>query len=156
VSVQGKLTRDEECDRILESFGPRFDLINEALDQQFRTIHNRSQVLLGICGILISASVVVTTGRIVIGRPAFLHQHVAGILLNAAGVMDMLAAAIVVGGVLRVRWLTEQPGASLRAWVLSTLAYRDRKTRTYRASIVLLLLAMLSYQVAVAIALSQL
>jgi len=41
-------------------------------------------------------------------------------------------------------------------WVLSNLLYRDRKTRAYRLAIVLILASMVSYQVAIAIAMLQL
>lgn len=151
------LTRDEECERILKAHGPEdFERISIALDKQFRTIHNRAQLLLGICGVLISASVVVTTGRLIGGRTEFSHQHIAGTLLVIAGVLEIGAAAVVVGGVLNVRWITQQPGDDLRGWVFSNLLYRDRKTRAYRIAILLILLSMMSYQTAIAIALLQL
>jgi hypothetical protein len=147
------LTREEECDRILKGHGPEdFERISSALDRQFGTIHNRAQLLLGICGVMISASVLITTGRI-IGRPDFLHQHIAGRLLIVAGGTEILAAAVVVAGVLSVRWITQQPGDDLRGWVISNLAYRDRKTRSYRVAIALVLLSLVTYQVAVAIVL---
>jgi hypothetical protein len=151
------LTREQECDRILAHYGPDgFEPISEALDRQFRTIHNRAQLLLGVCGILISASVLVTTGRLIGPRPIFGHQHVAGVLLFSAGVLDIIAAGIVVAAVLDVRWITRQPGDDLRAWLLSNLAYRDRKTLAYRVAILIVLFSMMSYQGAIAIALLQL
>jgi hypothetical protein len=151
-----KLSRDEECERILNVHGPGdFAAISTELNRQFATIHNRAQLLLGICGVLISASVLVTTGRL-IGRPQFLHQRFAGRLLVVAGLLEIAAAAVVVGGVLNVRWITQQPGGDLRAWVLSNLKYRDGKTRAYRLGLVLVLLSMVLYQTAVAVALIQL
>src|SRR5690348_7772644 len=125
------LTRSAECDRILQYYPEDFDRISEALDRQFRTIHNRAQLLLGVCGVLISATVVVTTGRI-ISRPNFLHHHLTGRLLVVAGALQIAAAAVTVAGVLSVRWITQQPGGDLRGWVLSNLEYRDKKTRAYR------------------------
>ena len=151
------LTREEECERIVKSHGPaEFERISEALDRQFRTIHNRAQVLLGICGVLISASVLVTTGRLIGPRPEIRHQHAAGLLLVIAGVLEIGAAGTVVGGVLNVRWITQQPGEDLHGWVFSNLAYRDSKTLAYRVAIALILLSMISYQVAIAIAMLQL
>jgi hypothetical protein len=150
-----KLARAEECERILTYYGPDdFGRISHELDKQFTMLHNRAEVLLGICGILISASVVITTGRL-IGRGDFIAQRIPRLFLLAAGSLDIIAASIIVGGVLRVRWITQQPGEDVRAWVMSTLAYRDAKMRTYRVSIVLVLLAMLSYQTSVACALAQ-
>jgi hypothetical protein len=151
------LTLHQECERIVESHGPGdFERISAALDRQFRTIHNRAQLLLGICGVLISASVVVTTGRLIGRRPDFEHQHAAGILLVAAGVLEIAAAGMVVGGVLNIRWSTRQPGEDVHAWVFTNLAYRNRKTRAYQVATVLLLLSMVSYQIAIAIVMLQL
>jgi len=151
------LTREQECERILRSHSPGdFDSISAALDRQYRTIHNRAQLLLGICGVLISASVVVTTGRLIGGRAEFAHQHVAGVMLVIAGALEIGAAAVVVGGVLHVRWITQQPGEELRDWVMANLVYRDRKTLVYRVATLLILLSMISYQIAIAIALLQL
>jgi hypothetical protein len=151
------LTREQECERIVKSHGPaNFERISEALDRQFRTIHNRAQLLLGICGVLISASVLVTTGRLIGRRPEFQHQHAAGILLIGAGILDIAAAAVIVGGVLNIRWITQQPGDDIHGWVFSNLLYRDRKTRVYRLAAIILLLSMISYQIAIAIAMTQL
>jgi hypothetical protein len=149
------LSREEECGRLLDVYAGDFDRLSIALDRQFRTLHDRAQLILAICGILISASVLVTTGKL-IGRPTYEHQRLAGILLAGAGVMEIMAAAVVVGSVLRVRWISQQPGGDLRGWVLSNLAYRDAKTRSYRAAVLLVMLAMLSYTFAVSIALVQL
>jgi hypothetical protein len=149
------LTREEECERILEHYGPEhFEKISDALDGQFRTIHNRAELLLGICGILISANVIVSTGRL-LREGDFAHQLAPRVFLAAAGALVMLAAGIVVGGVLRVRWITQQPGDDIRSWVMSNLAYRDAKTRSYRISTLLVLVAMASYEIAVALALTQ-
>jgi hypothetical protein len=151
------LTIDEECERIIEAHGPAdFERINAALDRQFRTLHNRAQLLLGVCGVLISASVLVTTGRLIGRKPEFEHQHTAGHLLVAAGILEIIAAAVVVGGVLNVRWSTRQPGRDLPGWVRANLVYRNRKTRAYQVATLLLLLSMISYQVAIAIAMLQL
>ncbi len=140
----------------MKHHGPAdFERISDALDRQFRTIHNRAQLILGICGVLISASVLVTTGKL-IGRPQSSNQHAASILFVVAGVLEIAAAAVVVGGVLNIRWITQQPGEDLHTWVTSNLAYRDSKTRAYRAGIILVLLSMISYQTAIAIALLRL
>src|SRR5215472_10109270 len=92
------LTRTEECKRILEAHeadvsdsGP-FDQISSALDRQFTTIHNRAQLLLGICGILISASVLAAAGHVVHSGVA--HGRTAGFLLMLAGSLEIVAAGI--------------------------------------------------------------
>lgn len=145
------LTREEECDRILMVCGAdRPDRIAKALDMQFRILHNRAQVLLAICGVLLSTSVVLVTAKF-FGRPDTRDYDVARLLL-AASATEVAGAAFVVGGVLNVRWMTELPGDSVRAWVMSALQYRDRKTKAYRTSCALLLVAMLLFQIAAATA----
>jgi hypothetical protein len=151
------LSRVEECERIVEFYHSDFEAISVALDRQFRTMHNRAQVLLAICGILISASVLVTTGKLIArpvsgltGKPS-----VAGIVLVVAGMLEVAAAAVVVGGVMSVRWITQQPGTEVRAWVMSNLVYRDQKTDVYHVAVLLVLLSMLAYQTAITIALLQ-
>lgn len=149
--VMRALTRDQECDRILRIAGDDLDDIVEALDRQFKLIHDRAQVLLAICGVLISTSVVLMTGKL-IGKPQFKHQELVRMLFWSAGLVEILAAALVVIGVLQVRWMTQLPGASVREWVLASLEYRDQKTRAYRSSILLLVLAMTLFQVAAMLA----
>src|SRR5215510_2887110 len=87
--------------------------IQRELEQQFATLHGRAQVLLGICGVLLTASVLITTGRI-IGRGSYTLERVAGWLLALAGMCDIASTAIIVGGVLHIRWLTQEPGEDLR------------------------------------------
>lgn len=150
------IDREAECDRLLWAYKDNVHKIRRALEDQFQALHNRAQILLGICGVLISASVLVTTGRI-IGRPHFQLQHFAGRALVLAGTLDICTAVVIVGGVINLkRWMTQHPGEDLRSWILSTLAYRDRKARAYRVAVYMMLLSMISYQTAVAIALMQL
>jgi len=125
------------------------------LDQQFATLHSRAQVLLGICGVLLTASVLITTGRI-IGRGTYTLQRAAGWLIALAGLCDIAATAITVGGVLHIRWLTQEPSKDLRAWMIRAIAHRDRKTRAYHLALGVVLLSMLFYQTAVLIIVLQL
>ncbi|MDX2089825.1 MAG: hypothetical protein SFX73_18355 [Kofleriaceae bacterium] len=145
------MSRDEECDRILRFGGDDVARIAEALDKQFKLMHDRAQLLLGICGVLISTSVVLMTGKL-IGRPDFTHHEVSRVLLWSAGLVEILAAGIVVVGVLRLRWMTQIPGESPREWVMTSLRYRDQKTRAYHAATLLVVVAMAFYQVAAMLA----
>ena len=59
-----RLTREEECDRILMVCGADHpERVAKALDVQFRILHNRAQVLLATCGVLLSTSVVLVTAK---------------------------------------------------------------------------------------------
>jgi hypothetical protein len=143
-----RLDRERECDRIMSVSGAQPEKVFATLNLQFRLIHNRAQVLLAICGVLLSTSVVVMTGKIV-GGSDLTYPSTIGRLLIAAGTAEMLAAAIVIGIVLDVRWMSQLIGDDLRGWVMTSLRYRDHKTLAYRAAIVLLLLSMVLFQFAV-------
>jgi hypothetical protein len=148
-----RLTRDEECDRILERYGTDdFERLSTALERQFETLHHRAQLLLGVCGVLISASVLVLTGRL-IGRFSLLTGSKVGPALVLAGALATGAAGVVCTIVLRIRWITAHPGRNLRAWILSTLRYRDGKAAAYRISVVMVALSMASFHAAMSVAL---
>ena len=150
-----RLTREQECDRLLHVAGADpYETVFRALDVQFKLLHDRAQLLLGICGVLVSTSVVLMTGKIII-RSRVDHQQAIAPLAVIAGVAAVASAAIVVGGVLRVRWMTELPGADVRAWIMSSLRYRDRKTLAYRTSLAILLVSMGMFQAAAILAWAQ-
>lgn len=82
--------------------------------------------------------------------------RVAGWLLALAGLCDIMATAIIVGGVLHIRWLTQEPTEDLRTWMMRAIAHRDAKTRAYHAALIVVMLSMLFYQGAVLIVVFQL
>jgi hypothetical protein len=154
VGRRAERAREEESQRIIAAREGDGFKIAEALDSQFKTLQERAQVLLAICGVLLTTSVLLVTGK-VIARPNAPVLSVASRIMIAAGACDILAAAVAVAVVLVVRWASP-PGTELHAWLVSRLAYRDRKTRALHASIALLLLSMTLYQAATTIVLSQL
>ncbi len=148
------LTRDQECARLIDNYGADgFDGIAAELDRQIRTIHNRAQVLLQICGMLMSASILVTTGKLVFGGIATDMQRFVGYLIVVAGALLVAAAGVIVGGVLSIRFISQHPGDGIGAWVVANLRYRDAKTFAYRVSIAIVLASVLVFQIAIGTAL---
>jgi hypothetical protein len=145
----------DECDHLLEQHRSDAAAIRNDFEEQLKALHSRSQVLLGICGVLLTASVLVTTGRI-IGYGNYSLARAAGWLLALAGSSDILATFVIVAGVLNIRWLTQAPNEDLRTWMVRAIAYRNRKTRAYHFALGLVLLSMLFYQAAVLIVVLQL
>ena len=141
------LSPDDEAERILGVYGhDALPEIMPMLERQFAVLHNRAQVLLVLVGVVISTTGF--SGRLIAGTNAYSQW------LIVAGVgLCLLAAVVVVSGVLHLRWLTTQGGATTAEWLRTTLAYRDRKTRFYRAGIVLLLVGLTCYFGAIAITL---
>lgn len=131
--------RQAEIDRIIRVYG-RDDLraIMEALERQFMVLHHRSQVLLGLSGIVITTTGF--SGRLIAGT-----NELAKWLIIAGVALVMAAAATVCYGVLHLRWLTQQPGDDIERWLEQTLSYRDRKTRYYRIGIVLTMIGLTLY-----------
>ncbi len=141
----GCLSRSEECDRILKEVGGgKLDPIMAMLERQFNVLHNRTQVMLGLCGVVITTTGF--SGRIIAGT-----NFLAQVLIINSVALVLLAAGVVVWSVLHLRWLTQQTGDDVRSWLMTALAYRDRKTDAYRVGIALLLVGLALYVGAIAI-----
>ncbi len=139
------LTREDEITRFVDLYGDDAPAkMMEALERQFLILHNRSQVALGLAGIVITTTGF--SGRLIAGT------NPVGQTLIVLGVsLTMISALLVVVGVLHLRWLTQQPGDLLRPWLETCLAYRDKKTNFYRAGIILLLVGITLYVAAIAV-----
>jgi hypothetical protein len=139
------LTRAEESARILRAYGDAgFPDIMAMLERQFTVLHNRAQVLIGLCGIIISTTGF--SGRLIAGTNVFAQG-----LVIAGVALVLLAAAVVCWGVLHLRWLTMQTGRTTAEWLDTTLRYRDTKTSAYRVGLMLMLLGLALYAAAIAI-----
>ncbi|MCZ7645451.1 MAG: hypothetical protein M5U26_09235 [Planctomycetota bacterium] len=138
------LDPEREAVRIREVFGAEgVTKVWDLLDRQFATLHSRAQVLLGLAGIVITTTGF--SGRVIAGTSALAQGLIVG------GVSIALAAAgLLVWGVLPIRWITQFPGEPPDAWLRGALAYRDRKTRLYRVSQVLLAVGLALYVAAIA------
>jgi len=134
-----KPNNEAEIERIIRIYGSdNSQGIMEALERQFMVLHHRSQVLLGLTGIVVTTTGF--SGRLIAGT-----NTAAQWLIITGVALVMVAAVIVCYGVLHLRWLTEQPGDDLREWLRQTLAYRDRKTRYYRAGIIITMVGLTLY-----------
>ena len=131
--------RQEEISRIIKIYG-RDDTrsIMEMVERHFMVLHHRSQVLLGLSGIVITTTGF--SGRLIAGT-----NDLAKWLIISGVALVMAAAATVCYGVLHLRWLTQHPGQEIEEWLDLTLAYRDRKTRFYRVGIVMTMIGLTLY-----------
>lgn len=140
-----QLSRDEEVARMLREYEHRdFDGIMMALERQFSVLHNRAQLLLTLCGIVITLTGF--SGRLIAGT-----NIAAQIFVIVGLAVTLVAAAIIVWGVLHLHWLTAQVGENRAAWLARSLAYRDMKTAAYRMGMRVLVVGMALYCVAIAI-----
>jgi hypothetical protein len=139
------LSREAEADRILQHYGENaLPDVMSMLERQFGVLHNRAQVLLALCGIIVSS--VGFSGRtIAITGPW------AKMLIIAGMVLILIAAGVTCWGVLHLRWLTMQTGGDTRRWLMTSLEYRDRKTFSYRIGVALMLMGLTAYTAAILI-----
>ena len=142
---QNALTREQEIDRFIALYGEEQPgKIMEAMERQFAILHNRSQVSLGLAGIVVTTTGF--SGRLIAGT------NILGQMLIIAGVtLSLLSAVVLVLGVLHLHWLTQQPGELVRPWINSCLDYRDKKTNFYRAGAILLTVGIACYVAAIAV-----
>jgi len=139
-----RITLDDECARIAREFDSSFASTMTMLERQFTVLHNRAQLLLTLCGIVISTTGF--SGRVIAGT-----NSVAQWLIIVGIGLVLLSAVVVVSGVLHLRWLTLQPGENYVAWLHESLSYRDKKTGWYRAGIVLMLIGLTFYVAAISV-----
>lgn len=140
-----QLNREDEAERLIRFYGEDAGgKIMETLERQFVILHNRAQVLLGLCGIVVTTAGF--SGRFIAETGPWSQ-----VLIVVGVALALLAAAVVVYGVLHLRWLSQQDGQLLRPWLLTCLAYRDRKTNFYRAAILILLVGLTAYVAALSI-----
>ena len=138
------LSRDEEIDRIVQRYGDDWPNIMAMVERHFAVLHNRAQVLLGLCGIVISTTGF--SGRLIAGT------NVQAQWLVIAGIaLVLLSTAVVSYSVLHLRWLTMHRGEDTRQWLQSALAYRDYKTNGYRVALIIMVAGLCLYCGAIAI-----
>lgn len=144
----GCLTIEDETERILAHYGPEaLPEIMAMLERQFAVLHNRAQVLLALGGIIISTTGF--SGRNIAGTGPWAQ----GLALTGVALI-LVSAAVVCWGVLHLRWLTMQTGQSTREWLMTSLSYRDLKTRCYRIGLIIMLIGLTAYVGAIIIMLT--
>jgi hypothetical protein len=146
MSSQPSQRHQREVDQLLHIYGKENlkDII-ALMERQFGVLTGRAQVLLGLCGIVItttgfSGRAIASTG------PMAQWLIVGGIFLVLAG------AAAIVWGILQLNWITQfVETADIRPSLLRMLAYRDRKTRAYRLGLILLVMGLTLYVSAISL-----
>ena len=142
-----RLSFSQEADRILHEYDGKLADIMAMLERQFAVLHNRAQVLLTLCGIVISTTGF--SGRLVAGT----NQTAQACIIAGVGLI-LLSAIVCSWGVLHLRWLSMQKGTDTRAWLESSLRYRNVKTTSYRVAVVIMLFGLTTYCIALGIMLA--
>jgi hypothetical protein len=116
----------------------------ELVQSQLSVLVLRTQVMLSLSGIVITV-----TGFS--GRAIAQTSEVARTLVAAGILIVLSAAAVAIGGVLRLKWLTEDLDDDVAVTLTRMLDLRDRKTRFLGVSLVLFVVGFACYCVAIAL-----
>lgn len=116
----------------------------QMLERQLGVLVLRTQVLLSLCGI-----VVTVTGFS--GRTIAQTSTVARTLVAGGIVVVLLAAVVSIWGVLRLQWLTQIPAKDWRELLVEGLRIRYRKSRFLAAALVLFIGGFSCYVLAIAL-----
>lgn len=115
----------------------------ELVQQQLNVLVLRTQVMLSLSGIVIT--VTGFSGR-TIAQTSELARN-----LVASGIVIVLgAAAVAIGGVLRLRWLTQEMTDDTEATLVRMLDMRDQKARYLNVALVLFVVGFACYCIAIA------
>lgn len=131
-----------EAATLLRVAGSELEAYN-MIERQLGVLVMRTQVLLSLCGIVIT--VTGFSGRAIAQTGALARASI------ASGIIIVLAAAITaIAGVMRLRWLNQVLGEDALENVVRGIAIRDGKSRSLGAALVLFAIGFGLYVLAIA------
>lgn len=116
----------------------------ELVQGQLSVLVLRTQVMLSLSGIVITV-----TGFS--GRAIAQTSELARVLVASGILIVLAAAAVAIGGVLRLRWLTQELGDDFEQTLVRMLSMRDRKSKFLTAALLLFVVGFACYCVAIAL-----
>jgi hypothetical protein len=133
----------DEAQQVLALSGGDALRAYELMDRQLGVLVLRTQVLLSLSGIVIT--VTGFSGRAIAETGALARASIAG------GILVVLASAVVaIGGVLRLRWLTQELDADVLHMIERAIEVRDRKGRFLSVALLLFVVGFSLYCFAIA------
>lgn len=136
-------TRSEEIERILKLTNSDTERAFGLVERQLSVLVLRTQVMLSLSGIVITV-----TGFS--GKAIAQTNELARALVSAGILIVLAAAATAIGGVLRLKWLTQELGEDLHKTLDRMLQVRDEKSRFLSAALVLFIVGFSCYCIAIA------
>jgi hypothetical protein len=100
--------------------------------------------------VMLSLSGIVLTVTGFSGRAIAQTSQLARACISAGILLVLLAASVAIGGVLRLRWLTQELVDDIVVTLARGLAIRERKSRYLKMSLVLFVLGMSLYCLSIA------
>ena len=138
------LEASEEASAMLDVADGNFmDALN-LLDRQFTTLAARAQIVLTLCGVVVT--VTGFSGRLIAGT-----STTAQILVIAGLSLSIAAAAYIQIKVMPLEWITSDMDSNRLQSLSRMIERRNLKTAAYSTGVRILLFGMIFYTVAVAI-----
>lgn len=136
--VRRASSAQEEADHLLALYGADAAKIMAVLESQLSNLTSRAQTLLQLAGLTItvtgfSGASIARTGQL------------AAILVVSGLVLVLVAASLSMGGILRIRWITQLAPTTLRNAIVSAIQMREAKTRMFGRSLALLIVGLFLY-----------
>lgn len=137
------MTAREEAQRILDGVGADRFAALQVLERQLGVLVLRTQVLLSLCGIVIT--VTGFSGRAIAQTGGFARLSI------SVGIFVVLAAAATaIVGVLRIKWLTQVATDDALETLVNAIGIRQQKSRYLAASQILFVAGFALYCAAIA------
>lgn len=131
-------TPHEEADHLLALYDADAGKILSVLEGQLANLTSRAQMLLQLAGLTITV-----TG---FSGTSIAHTGpLAAVLVVSGLVLVLVAASLSMGGILRIRWMTQLAPTTLRASIVYAIEMRDAKTRVFGRSLALLIVGLFLY-----------
>jgi hypothetical protein len=135
---------EKETKEIIKYFEGDKINIQRALENQFSVIYQRSQILLSLCGIVISV-----TGFS--GKTIATTNYLSRILLISGLAFVLISGAITIWGIISIKWITQFHEENLNNIVFNVLKNRNLKTFYFRISILFLIIGLTMYVISISI-----
>jgi hypothetical protein len=126
-------------------------LVNRDPLRAFQMIQSQLSVLVLRTQVMLSLSGIVITVTGFSGRSIAQTSQLARALVAAGIVIVLCAAATAIGGVLSLRWLTQELTEDVELTVTRMLAVRDAKSKFLSAALTLFVIGFACYCVAIAL-----
>lgn len=133
-----------EADHLLALYDGDAGKIMSILEGQLANLTSRAQMLLQLAGLTITVTGFSGTS---IARTGPL----AAILVVSGLVLVLVAASLSMGGILRIRWMTQLAPTPLREALIEAIEMRDAKTRVFGRSLALLIVGLFLYVASVSL-----
>ena len=129
---------EEEAEHLLQLYDDNAPAVLAILQSQLSSVASRAQMLLQLAGLTITVTGFSGASIARSGKPA-------AILVVSGLVVVLIAASQSLGGILRIRWMTQLAPCSPRETVVAAIRLRDDKTKVFSRSLALLIVGLALY-----------